>query len=98
MNRVIQTFPHRQFGKRQTPPLTAEQKAEAEALLRETERFAMRARCQAYLDAHWEESAAGAWASLRTIDQKIARRRLGTIGGGVLQGLVGFAVGLRLGR
>lgn len=86
------------FGKRLTPPPTAEQQAQAAVLARDAERRAMMARTEAYLEAHWEESLADAWGALKGAEDAMARRRLGTMGGGVMQGLVGFAVGMRAGR
>ncbi len=90
--------PHRTFGKRLTPPPTVQQQAQAAALVRDAERHAMMARTEAYLEAHWDESLANAWEALKGAEGAMARRRLDAMGGGVLQGLAGLAVGMRASR
>lgn len=86
------------FGKRRTPPLTAEQKVAVAAAAREADRQAQRARIEAYLEARWAEDRVRFHASIREAEGAIARRRLGAMGFGALDILAGFALGLRLGR
>ncbi|MBK1976581.1 MULTISPECIES: hypothetical protein [Brevundimonas] len=85
------------FGKRRVPPLTAEQKAALVAKAEEAARAAWRARQDAYLEARFQENMAKLRASIGEAEHAVARRRLGAMGGEILRGLAGFAVGLRLG-
>lgn len=86
------------FGKRRVTPLTAEQKAALVAKTEEAARAEWRARQEAYLEARFQENMAKLKASIGEAEHAVARRRLGTMGGEILQVLAGFAIGLRLGR
>ena len=86
------------FGKRRIPPLTAEQRAASAAAAEEAARAESRARNDACLEARFQENMAKLRASIGEAEHAIARRRLGAMGSEILQGLAGFAIGLRLGR
>lgn len=86
------------FGRRRTPPLTAEQKAASLTASREAERRAQQERVEAYLEARWAEDRIKFQATIRQGEAAIARRRLGAMGCGALEVLAGFVLGLKLSR
>jgi hypothetical protein len=86
------------FGRRRTPPLTAEQRSASLAAAREAEHQAQQDRIEAYHQARWDEDRIKFQAVIREAEGAIARRRLGAMGCGALEIFAGFVLGLRLGR
>jgi hypothetical protein len=86
------------FGRRLSPPLTADQNTAAETAAREVELHAIRARTKAYLEARWDEDRVKFRACIRNAEGAIARRRVGAMSSNLLQAMVGFTIGARLGR
>ena len=85
------------FGRRLVPPLSAEQRAQAEALRREQQALAQQARFEAYQEAARIEAAEKFQATMRQARAAVARGQALGLAGGIAQTAVGFMIGWRLG-
>lgn len=91
-------YPGRPFGRRLRPPLSAEQRAEAQRAEREAERLAQMARFQAYADERAVADAASFEAMMRQANAAVAGYRLRGLGRGLPLSILSFIIGFKAGR